>query len=119
MTKPTLVRVLIAELGEDAEALDELRRLLAGPEPQRLLKTAEAAERLGVHPRTLVRKAADGLVVGAERVGAHAWRYDPASLRLLPPSSASPSTPAGSARGRSRNEPSAATLAIRGPGKRG
>lgn len=118
MTKPTFVRVLLAELSDDPEALDELRRLLAGPEPQRLLKTAEAAERLGVHPRTLVRKAAEGLVVGAERVGAHAWRYDPASLRLLPPSSAGRST-AGSGRGLRRNEPSAATLAIRGPSKRG
>jgi excisionase family DNA binding protein len=54
-------------------------RELAG----RLLSPAEAAARLGIHPKTLTRAAREGRVPGARRVG-RGWRFDPSLLDLLP-----------------------------------
>jgi len=49
-----------------------------------LLSPAQAAQRLGIHPKTLTRAAADGRVPGAVRVG-RAWRFRADGLRLDPP----------------------------------
>lgn len=111
----TIARVLAAELAGDPDALAELRLLLSpgADEPGRLLTTREAADRLSVHPKTLTRAAAQGRVVGAVRVGAHAWRYRPADLALLPPRHDDPG-PAGPGRGVRRPGSSSAAAAIRG-----
>lgn len=60
-----------------------LRDAEADARGEALLSPADAATRLGVHAKTLTRAARDGRVPGARRVG-HGWRFDPATLDLLP-----------------------------------
>lgn len=59
-----------------------------GEQGGKLLTPADAAERLGVHAKTLTRAAREGRVPGARRVG-RAWRFDASQLDLLPVSRAS------------------------------
>lgn len=75
---------VLADLEEDPAAPERPRALLTDDSPRGLLTPANAAERLGVHPKTLTRPAANGRVPGATRVGRH-WRFDPAMLALQPP----------------------------------
>lgn len=96
-----LVLAILDELSANPDACQELRALLnARTSDDRLLTPREAAERLGVHPKTLTRAAAAGRVAGARRVGRH-WRFDPTELALEPPRSACPQAPAVRARLRS------------------
>jgi excisionase family DNA binding protein len=81
----TLVLAILDELRANPGARRELRTLLDERKSNdRLLSPSEAAEHLGVHPKTLTRAAAAGRVAGAKRVGRH-WRFDPAELALEPP----------------------------------
>lgn len=66
-----------------AQLADRLRPYLAGPDSHALLTASAAAERLGLHPKTLVRAAGAGRVPGARRVGS-GWRFDPETLDVLP-----------------------------------
>ena len=66
-----------------AQLADRLRPYLAGPDSHALLTPAAAAERLGLHPKTLVRAAGAGRVPGARRIGS-GWRFDPETLDVLP-----------------------------------
>jgi len=66
-----------------AQLADRLRPYLASPDPYALLTPSAAAERLGLHPKTLVRAAGAGRVPGARRVGS-GWRFDPETLDVLP-----------------------------------
>jgi excisionase family DNA binding protein len=80
----TLVLAILDELRANPGARQELRTLLTERKSnERLLSPNEAAEQLGVHPKTLTRAAAAGRVAGARRVGRH-WRFDPAELALEP-----------------------------------
>jgi excisionase family DNA binding protein len=81
-----LAAALIGVLDDDALDLlaERLRPRLAQPDEARLLTPVEAAERLGCHPKTLVRAASAGRVRGAERVG-RAWRFRAGDLTLDPP----------------------------------
>jgi excisionase family DNA binding protein len=86
----TLVLAILDELRANPGARHELRTLLDERKSgDRLLSPHEAAEHLGVHPKTLTRAAAAGRVAGARRVGRH-WRFDPAELALEPPRGAPP-----------------------------
>ena len=81
----TLVLAILDELRANPGARQELRTLLTERKSnERLLSPNEAAEQLGVHPKTLTRAAAAGRVAGARRVGRH-WRFDPAEPALEPP----------------------------------
>lgn len=112
----TLVLAILDELRANGDARQELRTLLNERKSNnRLLSPNEAAERLGVHPKTLTRAAAAGRVAGARRVGRH-WRFDPAELGLEPPSgSSAPPRALGSVRSRARG---GAADAIRTAGSR-
>lgn len=72
-----------------AQLADRLRPYLVASDPHALLTPAAAAERLGLHPKTLVRAAGSGRVPGARRVGT-GWRFDPATLDVLPVQQVSP-----------------------------
>lgn len=111
-----LARVLLEELADDPEAREELRALLGAAESERLLKTAEAADRLGCHTKTLTDWAAAGRVRGAFLLGRE-WRYRASELEVLP---ATPRTlpPAAPGRAVRRPGPSSATESIRGTTKR-
>jgi len=112
----TLVLAILDELRANPGARQELRTLLNERKSnERLLSPNEAAEHLGVHPKTLTRAAAAGRVAGARRVGRH-WRFDPAELALEPPRGAS-AAPRPLARVRSRARGGAAD-AIRTAGAR-
>ncbi len=67
-----------------ARLADRLRPFLAPQHGHALLAPADAAKRLSVHPKTLVRAARAGRVPGARRVGS-GWRFDPDVLDLLSP----------------------------------
>jgi excisionase family DNA binding protein len=97
----TLLSTIINELRSDPNARREFRDLLT--EHDRgdcLLSPADAAARLGVHPKTLTRAAAAGRVPGAVRVGRH-WRFAPDELALEAPTGIAP-VPAGVTRLRPR-----------------
>ena len=112
----TLVLAILDELRANPGARQELRTLLTERKSnERLLSPNEAAEQLGVHPKTLTRAAAAGRVAGARRVGRH-WRFDPAELALEPPRGAS-AAPRPLARLSSRARGGAAD-AIRNAGSR-
>lgn len=115
--EPTLrlsvARAFVAELADDPAALEELRELLDTAQGERMVKAPEAADVLGIHPKTLTRAAAAGRVVGAQRVGARGWRFKLSELELLPPEP-SELGPAPAGRGIRRPGASSATMAIRG-----
>lgn len=109
----TLARAVLTDLAADPAAIEELRSLLDTAQAERMLKADEAADLLGVHPKTLTRAAGAGRVRGAQRVGARGWRFKASELELLPPEPTSVG-PAGAGRGVRRPGPSSATAAIRG-----
>jgi hypothetical protein len=117
----TVADALLAEFtDEQLRALAQrLIPLLRDANIDVLLSTAEAAARLGVHPKTLTRGARESRVPGARRVG-HGWRFDPARLDLLPvstsrvrPTTGSPARPRRTCR---NDASSTAVAAIRGAG---
>ena len=109
-----LTRALLEELAGDPEAVKRLREIVgSGNGEQVLLTPEEAAERLSVHPRTLVRAAGHGRVHGAVRVGKH-WRFEAEALRLDPPNAVE--LPASAPRSKSRRRQTPGELAIRGKG---
>jgi excisionase family DNA binding protein len=81
----TVARALVIELARDPEALDELRELLQVADQERLLTVREAADRLGIHYRTLLEANRAGRVLGAVPVGKRGWRFRASDLELLPP----------------------------------
>lgn len=107
---------ILADLNDQelAEFAERLAPHLTAHLSERLLTPAEAAAQLAVHPKTLVRAAADQRVTGAVRVG-HGWRFRASELELLP---ATPTTPSASAptiaRPRHSDAGTAAVDAIRG-----
>jgi len=112
----TLVVAILEELRSNPGARQELRTLLnERKSDDRLLSPNEAAEHLGIHPKTLTRAAAAGRVAGARRVGRH-WRFDAAELALEAPRGAS-TAPRALVRVRSRARGGAAD-AIRIAGSR-
>jgi excisionase family DNA binding protein len=109
----TLAELLLDQL--DGPALAQLaKRLhpyLEGARENGLLRPAEAASRLGIHPKTLTRAAAAGRVAGAVRVG-RGWRFQREGLALAPAAGAQPGAHA-TARRPSRHGGEAAADAIR------
>jgi excisionase family DNA binding protein len=105
--------ILIGELDDDAlEALAErLRPFL--DRSSRLLTAREASERLGIHPKTLTRAAADGRVRGAERVGRR-WRFNIDALALESPATSVATLATVPRPIRPQRRPSIAADAIRG-----
>ena len=75
MSAPDLGAAILASLDEDAvRALAErLSPYLHGPDHRPLLTPAQAAERLSLHPKTVVRMARDGRL-SAVKVGT-GWRF--------------------------------------------
>jgi excisionase family DNA binding protein len=78
------LNAVLNDLEGDPSARERLRALLIDESPSGLLTPSDAAERLGIHPKTLTRASAAGRVTGAVRVGRH-WRFDPTTLALQPP----------------------------------
>lgn len=78
----------------------------------RLLSPAEAAARLGIHPKTLTRAARQGRVPGARRVG-RCWRFDASQLALEPVAPASSIAPSPARPRRRAHGASSAVDAIR------
>ncbi len=112
----TIKARLLAELRGDTtfaeQVAHELTPYFGRHDDGDLLTPAPAAAKLGKHPKTLTRAAADGRVVGAVRVG-RSWRFR-SGLTLLPPAGVT-STQAPPAKPRPRTQGvSAVTLAIRG-----
>jgi excisionase family DNA binding protein len=66
-----------------AELAERLRPYLTDRRDE-LLTPTQAADRLGIHPKTLTRAAVAGRVPGAVRVG-RAWRFPADELQLNPP----------------------------------
>lgn len=112
MSAPDLGTAILASLDEKTiRALAErLRPYLGGPDNRPLLTPAQAAERLSLHPKTVVRMARDGRLP-AVKVGT-GWRFHADQLDIAPPRRATASA-VTSRRPRSRREP-ASVLAIRG-----
>lgn len=86
-----IVDAFLNELDDDAltALANRLRPFLDRAGENRLLSPAEAAQRLGVHAKTLTRAAAAGRVHGAERVG-RSWRFRADGLALEPPAGVAP-----------------------------
>lgn len=118
MTAPSLGAALLAALDEEAitQLAERLRPYLEDrSRTDGLLTPAEAAERLRLHPKTVVRMARDGRLP-AVKVGV-GWRFDPDRLSVEPRTS--PQTPRA---GRSRPRACvggvpASVRAIRGEGR--
>jgi len=85
----SILHAVLDDLEANPAACERLRALLTDESPTGLLTPSDAAERLGVHPKTLTRAAAAGRVTGAVRAGRH-WRFDPATLVLQPPAGTPP-----------------------------
>jgi excisionase family DNA binding protein len=84
-----VARALIEEFTPEqlAELAERLRPYLRDGEA--LLTPQEAAQRLGVHPKTITRAAAAGRVPGAVRVG-RTWRFRADELALESPENVTP-----------------------------
>lgn len=119
MSAPNLAAALLATLDEDtlAQLAQRLRphledRIGMGG----LLTPAEAAERLRLHPKTVVRMARDGRLP-ATKIGT-GWRFDPTRL-AFEPRKPTQTTRAGRSRPRARLDVVPASVqAIRGDGGR-
>lgn len=85
-----LTTILLDTLDDRALATlaDRLRPYL-DTNPDRLLTPHEAADRLGLHVKTVTRAAAAGRIPTAVRVG-RAWRFRPEGLALVPPAGTPP-----------------------------
>lgn len=121
MSAPDLGTALLASLDEETmRALAERLRphLEDRPDHQPLLTPAQAAERLRLHPKTVVRMARDGRLP-AVKVGA-GWRFHPEQLDIVPPSRPAMVEPprAAARRQLAKREP-ASVRAIRGGRERG
>lgn len=79
MSRRDLVAGLLETLDDDALAFlaERLRPHLT--EVDELLDAREAAARLGLHERTVVRMAREGRIPGAEKIG-RGWRFHPDRL---------------------------------------
>lgn len=79
-----LARVLVQALDDEALAAlaERLRPHLAAVDGMRLLTPHEAADRLGLHVKTVVRMAREGRLPGAVKAG-RGWRF-PADVAVLP-----------------------------------
>jgi len=121
MTAPDLAAALLAALDDQsiAQLAERLRPYLAaGPQRRPLLTPAEAAERLRLHPKTVVRMARDGRLP-ATKIGT-GWRFHPDQLHITPKAVPVSIPPAYLAPRRPHrcSEP-ASVRAIRGDGGRG
>jgi len=112
MSAPDLGAAILASLDEKTiRALAErLRPYLRGSDADRLLTSVEAAERLSLHPKTVVRMARDGRLP-AVKIGT-GWRFRADQLDIASPLSAATRYAAHRPR-RLRGEP-ASVRAIRG-----
>jgi excisionase family DNA binding protein len=110
-----LAAALLGALDEAALAAlaERLRPHLAAADDERpLLDPRQAAARLRLHEKTVVRMAREGRLPGAIRIG-KGWRFDPAGLVPQPPvHPAAPATPERRAAPAARSH--AAVRAIRG-----
>jgi excisionase family DNA binding protein len=114
MSAPDLGAALLASLDDETirAFAERLRPYLDGNDRAELLTPAEAAERLRLHPKTVVRMARDGRLP-AIKIGT-GWRFHPDRLDIAPPSRpARIERPAPRAGRRADVEP-ASVAAIRG-----
>jgi len=113
MSAPDLGAAILASLDEKTiRALAErLRPYLDGPD-HRLLTPAQAAERLRLHPKTVVRMARDGRLP-AVKVGT-GWRFHADQLDIAPRSRPVAVDPPCAPRRRTTNAEPASVAAIRG-----
>jgi excisionase family DNA binding protein len=114
MSAPDLGAAILASLDEKTiRALAErLRPYLHGPDHRPLLTPAQAADRLRLHPKTVVRMARDGRLPGV-KVGT-GWRFDPDRLGIAPVTRAVTTERARSASPRRCTAEPASVRAIRG-----
>lgn len=119
MSARDLGAALLASLDEETiRALAERLRphLEDRPDHQPLLTPAQAAERLRLHPKTVVRMARDGRLP-AVKVGT-GWRFRADQLDIAPPSRPiAVDAPCATRRRRAGGEP-ASVAAIRGTRER-
>jgi excisionase family DNA binding protein len=113
MTAPNLWDALLATLDDEhaAQLAERVRAHLSTD--HRLLTATEAAQRLGLHPKTVVRMAREGRLPAA-RIG-NGWRFHADQLHPSPPPPATTPKPQPALRAvtRRRDEP-ASVRAIRG-----
>lgn len=108
-----LAALLLAALEDDAvaELAERLRPHLNAE--HRLLTATEAAERLGLHPKTVVRMAREGRLP-ATKIG-NGWRFAPDQLHVTPRPRPEPSHMAAQVRAlRGAQRERASVNAIRG-----
>jgi excisionase family DNA binding protein len=118
MSAHDLVVSILASLEEDTfrAVADCLRPYLEPTNHGGLLTPAEAAERLRLHPKTVVRMARDGRLP-ATKIGT-GWRFHPDDLNITPaPRPERVATCAPARRRPAQNEP-ASVRAIRGDAPR-
>ncbi|MFL5816878.1 MAG: helix-turn-helix domain-containing protein [Conexibacter sp.] len=116
MSARDLGAAILASLDDETiRALAERLRphLEDRPDHQPLLTPAQAAERLRLHPKTVVRMARDGRL-SAVKVGT-GWRFHPDQLDIVPPSRPAMVDPPCAARRRPASGERASVAAIRGP----
>ena len=114
MSAPDLGAALLAALDDETirTLAERLRPYLDGDDWAGLLTPAEVAERLRLHPKTVVRMARDGRLP-AIKIGT-GWRFDADQLDIAPPTRpARIERPAPRGRRRASVEP-ASVAAIRG-----
>src|SRR5689334_16913300 len=114
MSAPDLGAAILASLDDETvRALAErLRPYLHGPDHRPLLTPAQAAERLSLHPKTVVRMARDGRLP-AVKIGT-GWRFHSDQLDITPPSRPLVVDPPCAARRRPVGVEPASVAAIRG-----
>ena len=112
--RPALGAALVAALDDDALAELAARLLphLHVDHDDGLLTTAQAAVRLGLHPKTVERMARDGRLV-ATKIGGR-WRFAPHELDATPPPRSRGTAPSSSPGVRRDRSVPASVAAIRG-----
>lgn len=84
MSRPDFLAAFVASLNEeDLAALAARLRPHLDPAAAELLSPKEAAARLGLHEKTVVRMAREGRLPGALKVGRE-WRFPADGLAPLP-----------------------------------
>lgn len=119
MSARDLGAAILASLDDETiRALAERLRphLEDRPDHQPLLTPAQAAERLRLHPKTVVRMARDGRL-SAVKVGT-GWRFHADQLAIAPPSRLAMGDPPCAVRRRPASVEPASVAAIRGSRER-
>jgi excisionase family DNA binding protein len=114
VVKRDFLAILLDSLDDDALAAlaARLGPHLAGDQGEGLLSTKEAADRLNLHERTVVRMAREGRIPGAVKVG-RGWRFPPDLMAPLPLEQQA-SAAAGDSPPRRSRKPKTSVRAIQG-----